>query len=384
MGKWRECQTAVFAYSSGFPYYPAHMALQIGIVGLPNVGKSTLFSAITKKQVDCANYPFCTIDPNVGVVEVPDERLQALAQLDQSAKIVPAVIEFVDIAGLVKGASEGQGLGNQFLAHIRETDAIAQVVRAFDDSNILHVDGSINPLRDAETINTELGLADLESLNKRLANVEKQMKSGPSKLLTQEKDVLQKAFAMLNEGKMLRDGEWTDEERAFLREIHPLTLKPMLYVVNVSESQIQDGSWQERVHGIKGAFVPVCVKMESELAGLSGEDKREYMESVGLQISGLDALIRASYELLGLITFFTSGADEARAWTITRGTKAPQAAGKIHTDFEKAFIRVEVTPCTDYLREGGESACRGKGLTRIEGKEYTVQDGDVCYYRVGA
>lgn len=360
------------------------MALQIGIVGLPNVGKSTLFSAITKKQVDCANYPFCTIDPNVGVVEVPDERLQALAKLDQSAKIVPAVIEFVDIAGLVKGASEGQGLGNQFLAHIRETDAIAQVVRAFDDSNILHVDGSIHPLRDTETINTELGLADLESLNKRLANVEKQMKSGPSKILTQEKEALQKAFTLLNEGKMLRDGEWTEEERVFLREMHPLTLKPMLYVVNVSESQMQDGSWKERVQGIRGAFVPVCVKMESELAGLSGEDRREYMESVGLEVSGLDALIRASYELLGLITFFTSGPDEARAWTIARGTKAPQAAGKIHTDFEKAFIRVEVTPCPDYLREGGESACRAKGLTRIEGKEYTVQDGDVCYYRVGA
>ena len=202
--------------------------------------------------------------------------------------------------------------------------------------------------------------------------------------MTQEKEALQKAFALLNEGKMLRDREWTEEERVFLREMHPLTLKPMLYVVNVSESQMQDGSWKERVQGIRGTFVPVCVKMESELAGLSGEDKREYMESVGLEVSGLDALIRASYELLGLITFFTSGPDEARAWTIARGTKAPQAAGKIHTDFEKAFIRVEVTPCTDYLREGGESACRAKGLTRIEGKEYTVQDGDVCYYRVGA
>ncbi len=360
------------------------MALQIGIVGLPNVGKSTLFAAITKKQVDCANYPFCTIDPNVGVVEVPDDRLQALAKLDQSAKIVPTVIEFVDIAGLVKGAAEGQGLGNQFLANIRETDAIAQVVRAFDDTNVIHVDGSINPVRDAETINTELALADLEVIGKRLQNVEKQLRAGASKALTQEKEAVEKAQRLLNGGQMLRDEAWTDEERLILRGLHLLTMKPMLYVVNVSEAQIQDGGWKERVAGLKGLTVPVCIKMESELAGLVGDEKREYLASVGLAMSGLDELIRASYELLGLLTFFTSGVDEARAWTITRGTKAPQAAGKIHTDFEKAFIRVEVTPCEDYLREGGEAACRAKALTRIEGKEYTVQDGDVCYFRVNA
>ena len=360
------------------------MALQIGIVGLPNVGKSTLFSAITKKQVDCANYPFCTIDPNVGVVEVPDERLWALAKLDASAKVVPTVIEFVDIAGLVKGASEGQGLGNQFLAHIRETDAIAQVVRAFDDSNVIHVDGTISPARDAETINTELALADLDVLGKRLLNIDKQLRSGATKVLTQEKEVVEKSIAFLNGGKMLRDQEWTDEERALLRGHHLLTIKPMLYVVNVSESQMQDGSWKERVQGVQGTLVPVCVKMESELAGLSGEDKKEYLQSMGLETSGLDALIRAAYSLLGLITFFTSGADEARAWTVTKGSKAPQAAGKIHTDFEKTFIRVEVTPCEAYLENGGEAACRAKALTRVEGKDYVIQDGDVCYYRVGA
>ncbi|MDQ5919607.1 MAG: ribosome-binding ATPase [Patescibacteria group bacterium] len=360
------------------------MALQIGIVGLPNVGKSTMFAAITKKQVDCANYPFCTIDPNVGVVEVPDERLDALAKLDASAKVVPTIIEFVDIAGLVKGASEGQGLGNKFLANIRETDAIAQVVRAFDDENVLHVDGSVQPLRDAETINTELALADLDSLTKRISAVEKQLRSGANKLLTAEKEALEKALKELNTGTMLRDVEWTEDERALLKGMHLLTLKPMLYVVNVSESQIQDGSWKDRVAGLQGLLVPVCIKMESELAGLEGQDKADYLASVGLERSGLDELIRASYTLLGLLTFFTSGADEARAWTVKAGSKAPQAAGKIHTDFEKNFIRVEVTPCQDYLREGGEAACRAKALTRVEGKEYVMQDGDVCYFRVNA
>lgn len=365
-------------------YRRPRMALQIGIVGLPNVGKSTLFAAITKKQVDCANYPFCTIDPNVGVVEVPDERLRALATLDSSAKVVPTIIEFVDIAGLVKGASEGQGLGNQFLANIRETDAIAQVVRAFDDTNILHVDGSVNPLRDAETINMELALADLDSTIKRLQNVEKQLRSGATKVLTQEKTVLERAKGLLDAGRMLREEEWTDDERAVLRGLHLMTMKPMLYVVNVSEAQLQDGSWRSRVEGLKGQTVPVCIKMEAELAGVSDADKAEYLASVGLTYSGLDQVIRASYELLGLITFFTSGPDEARAWTITKGTKAPQAAGKIHTDFEKTFVRVEVTPCPAYLEHGGEAACRAKALTRVEGKDYVMQDGDVCYFRVTA
>ena len=372
------------AIPTNIAYPLRHMALQIGIVGLPNVGKSTLFAAITKKQVDCANYPFCTIDPNVGVVEVPDERLRALAALDASAKVVPTIIEFVDIAGLVKGASEGQGLGNQFLANIRETDAIAQVVRAFDDTNILHVDGSVNPLRDAETINMELALADLDSTIKRLQNVEKQLRSGATKVLTQEKAVLDRAKGLLDAGRMLREEEWTDDERAVLRGLHLMTMKPMLYVVNVSEAQLQDGSWRSRVEGLKGQTVPVCIKMEAELAGVSDADKAEYLASVGLTYSGLDQVIRASYELLGLITFFTSGPDEARAWTITKGTKAPQAAGKIHTDFEKTFVRVEVTPCPAYLEHGGEAACRAKALTRVEGKDYVMQDGDVCYFRVTA
>lgn len=360
------------------------MALQIGIVGLPNVGKSTLFSAVTKKQVDCANYPFCTIDPNVGTVEVPDERLAKLAALDQSAKVIPTVIEFVDIAGLVKGASEGQGLGNKFLAHIRETDAIAQVVRAFDDNNILHVDGSVNPERDADTINTELAIADLESLTKRIATVEKQARSGMTKALERELTTLKKASEQLNQGTMLRNLEWTDEERIDLKILSLITMKPMLYVVNVSETQMQDGSWQEKTTGLKGRLVPICVKMEAELASMSREEAKEYLESMGLAESGLDRLIKESYDVLGLITFLTSGPDEARAWTVVKGSKAPVAAGRIHSDFEKNFIRVEVTNWQDYLAHGGESGCRAKGLTRIEGKDYIIQDGDVCYFRIGA
>lgn len=360
------------------------MALQIGIVGLPNVGKSTLFSAITKKQVDCANYPFCTIDPNVGVVEVPDERLAVLSQMSGSQKIVPTVIEFVDIAGLVKGAAEGQGLGNKFLSNIRETDAIAQVVRAFEDTNILHVDGSIDPLRDAETINTELALADLEQLVKRKDNIEKQMKSGKTKELEAEFAVVARAVEALNQNIMLRDVPWPEDDRKVLKQLNPLTLKPMLYVVNVSEAQLADGSWNDRVKDLQGRIVPVCVKMEADLSTMSDEEKNEYLEMAGQTRSGLDQLIKDAYDVLGLITFLTTGEIETRAWTVTKGSTAPQAAGKIHTDFEKNFIRAEVTSYDDYVACGGEVGARDKGKTRVEGKEYVMRDGDVCYFRIGA
>ncbi len=377
-----------------------HMSLQIGIVGLPNVGKSTLFQAITNKQVDCANFPFCTIDPNVGVVEVPDERLAQLAKISQSKKIVTTTIEFVDIAGLVKGASGGEGLGNKFLAHIRECDAIVQVLRAFENPDVMHVENTINPARDAETIGLELALADLETVMKRLRNVEKQLKAGKTKELEFSFATIQKAMEALEKGAAVRDVEWTDEERKELKSLALLTLKPMMYVVNVSEIQLQDGTsplppslfngslpanpdTPDRRRQAGRGVVPICVKLESELAALSPDEAKEYLASLGQEKSGLDRLIVEAYNVLGLITFLTSGEMETRAWTVVNGTKAPQAAGVIHSDFEKNFIRVEVTDWKDFVALGGEAKCRDKGLVRIEGKEYVVRDGDVCYFRVG-
>ncbi len=367
------------------------MPLQIGIVGLPNVGKSTLSSAITKKSADCANFPFCTIDPNVGVVEVPDERLEKLAVISRSGRIVPTTIEFVDIAGLVKGAAEGQGLGNKFLSHIRECDAIAQVLRAFADPNVIHVENTVDPARDAETIALELALADMESVSKRLQNIERQLKGGKTKELEAEYAVLKKAENALNNagsGSALRDIEWSEDERKILKGLSLLTMKPMLYVLNVSESQLADGSWREKFavrntqHATR-SIVPICVKMEAELAAMPEDEKKEYLASVGQESSGLDRLIVEAYAALGLITFLTSGEMETRAWTVVKGTKAPQAAGVIHSDFEKNFIRVEVTDWKDFVELGGESKCREKGLVRVEGKEYVIKDGDVCYFRVG-
>ena len=360
------------------------MALQIGIVGLPNVGKSTMFSAITKKQVDCANFPFCTIDPNVGVVEVPDERLVALAQSSGSKKIIPTVIEFVDIAGLVKGAAEGLGLGNKFLANIRECQAIAQVLRVFDDPLVVHVDNSVNPLRDAETIGLELALADLETVLKRKEAVARQLKSGNTKELEALALILDRAEAALQIGKPVREIAWSEDEAKELKQLSLLTAKPMLYVVNVSEAQLSSGSWREALQTLSARgdrLVPVCVKMEAELASMNAEEKAEYFSAMGIEQSGLDALIVSAFDVLGLMTFLTTGEMETRAWTIPKGTKAPKAAGVIHTDFEKGFIRVEVTNWNDYVTYG-EVGCRERALMRIEGKEYTMQDGDVCYFRV--
>ncbi len=362
--------------------------MKLGIVGLPNVGKSTLFNSLTRAGAESANYPFCTIDPNVGVVTVPDERLKLLGDLYHSKKVTPAVIEFVDIAGLVKGASKGEGLGNQFLANIREVDAIIHVVRCFEDSNIVHVDGSIDPLRDIETINLELIFSDLEILERRIAKVTKLARM--DKTAAKELALLERVRGMLEDGKLAIGFETDDEdEQAWFASYNLLTAKPVIYAANVAEDELaDDGSGNEGVQKVREyaaenhseVFV-ICAQIEEEISELDDDEKQMFLEDLGLKESGLDKLIRASYSLLGLISFLTSGEDETRAWTIKAGTKAPQAAGKIHTDFERGFIKAEVVNYRDLLEQGSLSAAKEKGLVGMEGKDYVVKDGDVILFR---
>ena len=354
--------------------------LSVGIVGLPNVGKSTLFQALTRKQVDCENFPFCTIEPNVGVVEVPDPRLAVLAQWSKSAKVIPAAIEFVDIAGLVKGAHKGEGLGNKFLSRIREVDAICHVVRAFEDPNVVHVDGSVDPLRDAEVIEIELAMADMATVARRKERLQGKLKSGRSKELDMEEALLERVSKHLDQGKPARELEYTEDEGAVMRELSLLTYKPMMYVVNVAEEEVANEDWVSPLGSGKIA-IPLSVKVEQELLDLDESERQEFMAAIGLQEAGLDRVIRAGFVLLNLITFLTTGEKETRAWPISRGTKGPQAAGTIHTDFEKGYIRAEVIPYEVFARRG-ELGAREDGKLRVEGKEYVVEDGDVVHFRV--
>ena len=360
--------------------------MKLGIVGLPNVGKSTMFNSITKAGAECANYPFCTIEPNVGVVPVPDDRLDKLTEMYNPQKTTHAVIEFVDIAGLVKGASKGEGLGNKFLSHIRETDAICEVVRCFKDSNVVHVDGEVNPIRDIETINFELIFADIETVNKRLDKARKNLKA--DKKYQEEINLLERIKENLENGISARSLEYNEEEQVLVKDMFLLTTKPILYIANISEEQIENVEKDDLVLKVKeyakkekAEVIPLCVKIEEELSGLEDKDKTEMLEALGLQESGLDKVIKKSYDLLGLMSFLTAGEPEVRAWTIKKGTKAPQAAGKIHSDIERGFIKAEVVSYKDLIQEGSMVSAKEKGLVRSEGKEYVMQDGDIVLFK---
>jgi GTP-binding protein YchF len=361
------------------------MSLKCGIVGLPNVGKSTLFNALTRSGIAAENYPFCTIEPNVGIVEVPDPRLAQLAAIAKPEKVIPAVVEFVDIAGLVAGASKGEGLGNQFLANIRETDAVAHVVRCFEDDNVVHVAGKIDPLSDIEVINTELALADLATVEKQLARYSKLAKAGGDKEAQRLVAVLEKCQAILNEAKPVRALELYEEEQAVLQPLCLITAKPTMYVANVMEGGFEGNPHLEAVRRLaaaeKAPVVAVCAAIEAEIADMSDEDKQVFLADMGMEEPGLNRVIHAGYDLLGLQTYFTAGPKEVRAWTIHKGDTAPQAAGVIHTDFEKGFIRAEVISFTDYVAGKGEQGAKEAGKMRLEGKDYVVHDGDVMHFR---